>query len=51
MSYQLFQGRSRGKCASITDWHRRYPSNKNLPPFGNWDEQLIGCAPLLLTKK
>ena len=49
-SYRIFHGRSKGKCASITDWHRRCPPKKKLPPFGNWDEQWIGYAPLLIPK-
>ncbi len=49
-SYRLFHGRRTGKVAAITDWHRRRPSRANLPPLGNWDEQWIGIAPLVILK-
>lgn len=46
-SYRLFHGRSSGKPASITDFHRREPSRSNHKPFGNWDQQWIAIAPLV----
>ena len=49
-SYKLFHGRRTGKSATITDWHKRRPSRTNLPPLGNWDEQLIGIAPVVILK-
>lgn len=49
-SYKLFHGRRTGKTAMITDWHKRRPSRANLPALGNWDEQLIGIAPVFILK-
>lgn len=49
-SYRLFHGRSTGKPAMITDWHRRKPTTANLPPLGNFDEQWIGHATILFSK-
>lgn len=44
LSYELFHGRSRGKPAAITTYHKRSPVRKGYHPLGNADQQLIGIA-------
>ncbi len=44
--YRLFHGRSPGKPAGITDYHLRVPARPEHRPFGNWDQQWVGVAPL-----
>ena len=46
VGYRLFHGRSPGKPAGITDYHLREPTRPTHRPFGNWDQQWIGVAPL-----
>lgn len=44
--YGLFHGRSRGKPAATTWYHKRRPSRKCDPPLGNGTQQWIACAPI-----
>ncbi len=46
MRYSIFHGRSPGKPAGITNYHGREPARPGHRPFGNWDQQWIGVAPL-----
>ena len=45
--YKLFHGRSTGKIAARSSHHKRKPSRKGLPPYGNWDQQWIAVGWLL----
>ncbi len=47
ISYQLFHGRSRGKFASVTQYHYRNPPKKYLPPFGNHTQPWVAVARLV----
>jgi len=47
VNYKLFHGRSSGKIAGTTNYHRRQPSRPNLPPLGNWNQQWVAFAPLV----
>jgi WD40 repeat protein len=44
VNYKLFHGRSPGKIAGTTNYHRRQPSRPNLPPLGNWNQQWVAFA-------
>lgn len=46
LTYDLFHGRSSGKVAGITSFHRLRPSREHLPPLGNWDQQWVAIATL-----
>ena len=45
-AYQLFHGRSAGKPATITDYHRRQPTRGEYPPLGNGRQPLIAATSL-----
>ncbi len=49
LTYDLFHGRSSGKRAGITSFHRLHPSRDRLPPLGNWDQQWVAIATLAAT--
>jgi len=51
VSYEMFHGRSTGKIAQRTNYHDLHPKRKELPPFGNWNQQLVGIAYVVRPKK
>jgi hypothetical protein len=51
VSYEMFHGRSAGKIAQRTTYHDLRPKRKELPPFGNWNQQLVGIAYVVTPKK
>lgn len=51
IKYSLFHGRSSGKPAGRTTYHELEPSRAQLPPFGNWNQQLLGIAYILTPKQ
>lgn len=51
VSYEMFHGRSSGKIAQRTTYHDLRPKRKELPPFGNWNQQLVGIAYVVTPKK
>lgn len=51
VSYEMFHGRSTGKIAQRTSYHELRPKRKELPPFGNWNQQLVGIAYVITPKK
>jgi hypothetical protein len=45
-SYTLFHGRTSRNPAGITDFHRREPSRKAYPPYGNGKQKWVALAEL-----
>lgn len=46
IGYQMFHGSSRHRKAVYSQRYRHHPRNKNSPPFGNGNEQLLAVATL-----
>jgi len=42
--YVLFHGRTHGKIASRTHYHNVKPARLELPPPGNWNQQLVAIG-------
>lgn len=49
--YTMFHGRSEGKVASSTYYHKLAPPRPGFPAFGNWDQQLVAMASLMTPKQ
>ena len=47
--YELFHGHGRrGRTkASVTKWHKRWPTRASYPPLGNGRQQLLAAAPIV----
>ena len=50
-SYRLFHGRSSGKIAKTTNYHRLVPSRKSYPPYGNGSQPLVAVAPAVINSR
>ncbi|MEM6767828.1 MAG: hypothetical protein AAF655_23030 [Bacteroidota bacterium] len=46
-SYTLFHGRSEGKIASITRYHKRSYRNRKYAPYGNGAQKWVAIAPVI----
>jgi hypothetical protein len=46
VGYQMFHGSSSHRKAVYSQRYRQHPKNKNSPPFGNGNEQLLAVATL-----
>lgn len=47
--YTLFHGRTTGKLAASTNYHKRvYANRPNYPAYGNGSDQWIGVAPVIV---
>lgn len=49
--YTMFHGRSDGKIASSTYYHKLDPPRAGFPKLGNWNQQLVAMASLMTPKR